>query len=114
MWTRFMDMHSGGNSKEAWKNIYIEAATEEEAKVIFYNRFRHSPENVSCPCCGEDYGIGSEETLEQATAPERWCRWDDKEVGYVEEPEDSFYCKYRTLAEYSKDDKVLFIGDVPE
>ena len=34
MWTRFMDMHSNGYSKEAWENIYIDATTEEEAKVI--------------------------------------------------------------------------------
>lgn len=25
MWTRFMDMHSGGGSKEKWEYIYIEA-----------------------------------------------------------------------------------------
>jgi hypothetical protein len=109
MWTRFMDMHSGGGSKEAWENIYIEAE-EEKAKVIFYNRFGHNPERVSCTCCGEDYSISESETLEQATGYERGCLWDDKEGGYVEKHGRS-YIPYRTLIEYKKDSEVLFITD---
>ena len=47
-WTLFWDMASGGDTKEEpYENIYIEAP-EEEAKVIFYNRFGHNPERVSC------------------------------------------------------------------
>ena len=73
VWTRFMDMHSGGGAKEApYEYIYIEAP-ESEAKTIFYNRFGHNPERVSCACCGEDYSISEEESLEQATAFERGC-----------------------------------------
>lgn len=72
-WTRFMDMHSGGGTKEApYQHIYIEAS-EEEAKVIFYNRFGHNPERVTCTCCGEDYSIGDSETLKEATAYNRGC-----------------------------------------
>jgi hypothetical protein len=68
MFTRFMDMHSGGGTKEPpYEYIYIEAP-EAEAKVIFYNRFGHNPERVTCTCCGEDYSIDSYETLEDATA----------------------------------------------
>jgi len=67
-----MDMHSGGGSKEPYAFIYIEAPVE-EAKVIFYNRFGHSPERVTCSCCGEDYSIDEELDLLQATGYERNC-----------------------------------------
>lgn len=73
MWTRFMDMHSGGGLKEyPYEYIYIEAP-EDEAKIIFYNRFGHNPGRVTCTCCGEDYSVSEEELLEQATAFERNC-----------------------------------------
>lgn len=55
-WTRFFDMSSGGGSKEPHEVILIEAP-EDEAKVIFYNRFGHNPERISCACCGVDYSI---------------------------------------------------------
>lgn len=71
-----MDMHSGGNNKEKkWKYIYIEAP-EDEAKLIFYNRFGHDPERVSCTCCGEDYSISEEDTFERASAYDRNCTYD--------------------------------------
>ena len=73
MWTQFMDMHSGGGTKEPpYQYIYIEAP-EEEAKIIFYNRFGHNPERVTCTCCGDDYSITESDTLERATAYERGC-----------------------------------------
>lgn len=72
MWTQFLDMHSGGGQKEKFSHCYIEAP-ENEAKVIFYNRFGHSPERVSCTCCGEDYSISESETLEQASGYQRGC-----------------------------------------
>jgi len=72
-WTRFMDMHSGGGLKEfPYRNIYIEAP-EAEAKVIFYNRFGHNPNRVTCTCCGGDYSITEEATFAQASAYERGC-----------------------------------------
>ena len=73
-WTHFWDMHSGGGSKEKWGHIFIEAS-KEEAKVIFYNRFGHNPERVSCTCCGQDYSISEESSLEQATAYQRGCTY---------------------------------------
>jgi len=108
-WTQFMDMHSGGNSKEKWAYIYIEAP-EDEARTIFYNRFGHNPERVSCTCCGEDYSITENESLEQATAYNRGCRFDKKTNSYVEKPSDQPWAKgYRTLAEYREDKLVHFI-----
>lgn len=63
MWTHFYDMHSGGRQKEKWSHIFIEAP-EEEAIVIFYNRFGHNPNKVTCTCCGQDYSISSGELEE--------------------------------------------------
>lgn len=75
MWTSFMDMHSGGGKKEKWSKIYIQAP-EEEARVIFYNRFGHSPDRVTCTCCGEDYSVSESksEDLYQITGYERGAR----------------------------------------
>ncbi len=87
-WTHFMDMHSGGGTKEEpYEHIYIEAP-EAEACVIFYNRFGHSPHCVSCTCCGNDYSVTEAESLEQATGYERGCA--STNAGYIEEPRKGF------------------------
>lgn len=73
MFTQFWDMHSGGGTKEEpYDMIFIEAPLE-EAKIIFYNRFGHNPERVTCTCCGEDYSIDEYITLKRATAYHRGC-----------------------------------------
>lgn len=67
-WTHFYDMHSGGDCKEPpYQHIYIEAS-EAEARVIFYNRFGHSPDRVTCTCCGEDYSLAEKPTLEEVSS----------------------------------------------
>lgn len=97
-WTRFMDMHSGGRQKEDFSLAYIEAP-EAEAKAIFYSRFGHNPERVTCTCCGDDYSIGEHETLERATASDRGCAWDGG--GYVERGDPArTYQTYVPLAEF--------------
>jgi hypothetical protein len=108
-WTRFMDMHSGGGTKEKWQYIYIEAP-ESEAKVIFYNRFGHNPDRVSCTCCGNDYII-SEGPLDQITAYERGCAYSNEDKCWIEAPDaartwGSGYC---TIEQYQADPEVLFI-----
>jgi hypothetical protein len=131
-----MDMHSGGGAKEdPYQYIYIEAP-EDEAKRIFYAKFGHNPERVSCTCCGQDYSISSKASLAQLTGFERGCRSietpRDPETGlyqnddpvivsglYLEEGEEppkgyalsrsSFRSNYQTLADYMKRDDVLFI-----
>lgn len=126
MWTQFMDMHSGGSSKEEWQYIYIEAP-EAEAKVIFYNQFDHNPERVTCTCCGNDYSISESETLEQATAYERGCKYDGNLKKYIEEPSITTWSanNYRTLEAYKQKGGAHFIyaddikpeersGDVPD
>ena len=71
MWTRFMDMHSGGGAKEKQEYIYIEA-DEVTAVQVFERVFGHNPNHVTCSCCGEDYSINSDNlSLEEATEYER-------------------------------------------
>jgi hypothetical protein len=75
VWTQFWDMHSGGGTKEEpYEKIYIEAP-EAEAKVIFFNRFGHNPERVSCTCCGEDYSVHEHPSLAEATGFQRNCNY---------------------------------------
>ncbi len=103
-WTRFMDMYSGGGQKEDWPYIYIEAPID-EAISVFYSRFGHNPYRVTCTCCGDDYSVREDETLEQATGYERGCaRGDD---GYIEQPDK--YRKYVTMQEYIDSGKAHFI-----
>lgn len=108
MWTLFWDMHSGGGTKEKpYEKIYIEAP-EKEAKIIFYNRFGHSPERVTCTCCGEDYSISEAKTLAEASGYHRGCAYEGD--GYVEKPsKDGWARKYVTLKEYKKQKDVLVI-----
>ena len=73
MWTRFMDMHSGGSCKLQWSLIYIEAP-EQKAKIIFYNHFGNSPDRVTCTCCGQDYSTSEYSSLREATAYDRGCQ----------------------------------------
>jgi hypothetical protein len=125
MWTQFWDMNSGGGQKEKWAQIYIEAP-EDEAIVIFYNRFGHNPNRVTCTCCGEDYSISEYDTLEHATAFHRGCLYDDKIKEYVESPDTRYGThEYKTLAEFLESEEGLAIydkdilpeervGDVPE
>ena len=123
MFTRFMDMHSGGGTQMSpYEYIYIEAP-EDEAKVIFYNRFGFNPERVTCTCCGNDYSISCEETLAKASAYDRGCEYSEGE--YVERPQTRGYGnKYVSVDEYMKRNDVLVIheseipnserkGDVP-
>lgn len=122
-WTLFWDMHSGGGTKEGgWEKIYIEAP-EEEARVIFYNRFGHNPDRVSCTCCGPDYAISENESLEQVSAYHRNCKWvSDKRMKgggyYVEEETDRSYRErgYMTVSEYLKSKEVhaIFAKDIKD
>lgn len=105
-WTHFWDMHSGGGQKEDWASIYIEAPLK-EAKVIFYNRFGHNPDRVTCTCCGPDYAVENESDLAQLTGFHRGCKHDGKV--YVEEPDERSIYSYRTLDQYCASSGVLVI-----
>jgi hypothetical protein len=62
--TKFWDMHSGGGCKLDWEIIIINRS-EEEACKIFEQQFDRDPTHTTCECCGPDYAIDSEETLEK-------------------------------------------------
>ena len=83
-WTMFWDMSSGGGHKEPYHYIFIEAPYA-EAKIIFFKRFEHSPDRVSCTCCGADYSVSEHQTLGEATAYHRGCRTITYLVDGVEE-----------------------------
>lgn len=110
MWTRFMDMHSGGYQKLDQQYIYIEASRD-EAELVFQNRFSRNPHRVTCTCCGSDYGISESEDLAQLTAYDRHCRYDEELEKYVDEP----YTRYGStepvilLKDYMKRKDVLFV-----
>lgn len=119
MWTLFWDMHSGGGLKEApYSKIYIELP-EDEAKIYFYNRFKHNPERISCTCCGDDYAITESKTFEQASGYHRKCTYNNNQRIY----EENKTCM--SIEDYKKQDHVLVIpkseikeemckGEIPE
>jgi hypothetical protein len=107
----FLDMHSGGRTKEEpFDKIYIECDNEDEAKIIFYNIFGHNPERVTCTCCGEDYSINPPAPLAKATGFHRGCAWNDAGSETIEKPVPRGFKKYQTLDEYMRGKRVLFIG----
>lgn len=108
-WTRFMDMHSCGKAKV--KNgdvevqyIYIEAV-ETEACELFKRFFERDPRSETCNCCGPDYSINEEESLEQGSAFERGCEWEGGR--FVERP--GKYWTYKPLAAFVDDPSVIVI-----
>jgi len=107
MWIYFWDMYSGGGQKESFAHIYIEAP-KDEAIIIFYNRFHHNPNRVTCTCCGEDYSISESKTLEQATGYHRGCDYEDNK--YIERPSPKSYSnKYVILSEFLKSKQIKVI-----
>ena len=56
MFTRFFDMSSGGTEKEDFCTLYVELP-EDEAVEWFEEKYGHSPYNVTCECCGQDYSF---------------------------------------------------------
>lgn len=70
MWTRFMDMHSGGGTKTDFDYIYIEA-DEESATNVFGHLFDEHPNSVACQCCGNNFSVACAESLEEATEYQR-------------------------------------------
>lgn len=66
MWTQFFDMHSGGLQKTKYEHIYINAS-KTQAIEMFKNYFALDPTASACQCCGEDFSIYEDETLEGIT-----------------------------------------------
>lgn len=66
-WTRFYDMHSGGEAKTAWEIIYAEG-DEETARKIVAEALSIDTEAVTCSCCGEDFSVLEFDSLEDAAS----------------------------------------------
>lgn len=113
--TEFWDMHSGGKTKvEPYNKIYIEAP-KDEAMVIFYNRFHRHPFKITCACCGEDYEVDEDPTLERATGYHRGCEWDDKNKQWLEKAGryhgSNEFKPYLTVEQYAALEDVLVIWE---
>ena len=109
-WTLFWDMHSGGGSKEKWDKIYIQAP-KDVACIVFYNRFGHSADRVSCTCCGADYSVSESETLEDASGYHRGCEYEEDGNTIIEKPTSDSWRKYQTIDEYRANPNVLVIPE---
>ena len=79
--TRFMDMHSGGKLKTPYTHIYINEPLE-KAKQVFKETFQRDTNNITCKCCGEDFVHEEYDSLEEATAYDRGCEWNDHGYDY--------------------------------
>jgi hypothetical protein len=112
MWIQFHDMHSGGGLKTKWHHVFVEADTREAAIEIFREKTGRDPDHETCDCCGADYSISEEPTLEQATAFERNCLFDSADKVWVEEQDPSKTWasgKYVPLADFEKRDDILIL-----
>lgn len=107
-WTQFWDMNSGGGLKEKWDKIYIEAP-QEEACVIFYNRFGHSPHRVTCTCCGADYSISTNDSLDKLT---EFHRRNYQPLAEYLQSEDSLFIYYKDIKDEERKGKVPSQGYV--
>lgn len=125
MWTQFWDMHSGGETKiKPYEKIYIEA-DRNSAIEYFIKRFGRDPDNITCSCCGEDYNINEDKSIEQLTGYHRECRQayfdkNGKEISYDKYKENTKENTYRyvedennprcqNLGDYMNNLDVLFI-----
>jgi hypothetical protein len=82
-WTTFWDMHSGGDQKEAFGYLLIQAP-EEVAIAEFERRYNHDPSRVTCRCCGEDYSISQRSTIYEAVGYH--LGWDVENDAYFDSP----------------------------
>jgi hypothetical protein len=101
--TRFMDMHSGGKLKTPFTHIYVDAPLD-EALNIFKDTFKHDPDNITCKCCGEDFVYEEYKSLEEASAYDRGCQWDNYDY-------DLTTAKLTLEHYFSGDNKVIFITE---
>lgn len=59
MYTKFMDMCSGGGVKLGAEYIYIQAKGD-EAESVFEEILGRDPNNITCNCCGPDFCVYDE------------------------------------------------------
>ena len=66
MFTTFFDRCSGGSTKVDDYDLIIIEGGEHEAVAIFEQRFGRDPYNTTCECCGSDYCVHVNDTVEEA------------------------------------------------
>lgn len=104
--TRFMDMHSGGHLKTPYTHIYIDEPLGEAVRT-FKELFKRDPDNVTCTCCGTDFVYEEYSSLEEATAYDRGCEWNNETFDF-----DHLSTAKITVKEYfSGNNKVIFITE---
>lgn len=64
MWTIFYDMSSQGIQTTDYKVIIIRGGKDEATKH-FIDVFNENPNDVRCECCGENFNIHTEESLDK-------------------------------------------------
>jgi len=62
--TVFTDAFSGGSQKEDWEYIGV-TLPKKDAIEWFEEYFGHSPLEVTCECCGQDYYVDEIEDLKE-------------------------------------------------
>lgn len=104
---RFFDLHSGGYGKTPYSHLYIEAPSEEMATSLFQAMTGCYPYDVTCECCGKDFSVAEEVSLDQATGFERNCAWDKYTEMYVDD--EAYRIEYMTLSDFLNSGKVFFL-----
>ena len=103
--TRFMDMHSGGYLKTPFTHIYIDEPLREAVKT-FKEMFKQDPDAVACTCCGGNFVYEEYDSLEEATAYDRNCKFDKESGDYDLNTAEISLEKY-----FSGNNKVIFITE---
>ena len=103
--TRFMDMHSGGSLKTPYTHIYIDEPLGEAVRT-FKEIFKQDPDAVACTCCGSNFVYEEYDSLEEATAYDRECKWDSIKKIYDYDTAEVSVEEY-----FSGKNKVIFITE---
>ncbi len=110
MWFQFSDVRTAGYLKTKFKDIYIKANSESDAIKIFEDKFNISPYDSACDCCGYDFWISEDDSLEELTANDRNCDYDYELKKHIErQSKQSYHGEYLTLDEYLKKEDVCII-----
>ena len=109
VWTFFEDAYAEGNLKFKEFSWIIVQAEQEKAIEMFKAFTNVDPQRVTCTCCGQHYSIREHDSVFQATAFERSCRYDKELKCYVEAEDDFVVYGYKSLEEFLTQDNVLII-----
>lgn len=108
-WTLFSDAYAEGFLKFKHYEFIIVEGKVEEALSMFIDMTNVDPKKVTCTCCGQHYSIREYDSVFQATAFERGCRYDNSLQCYVEEVSDFPIMEYATVENFINQDNVLVI-----